>query len=361
MSNKKVFVVGGGTGGHFFPAIALAKKLQEYNIDTFVITDKRCKKYITDDFSLPVHFIASDYFKKNIFFKIKAIFIILLGIFQSIFLLLKYKPKMVVGFGGYPTIPMLFAATILRYPIALHDQNSYFGKANHLFAKYSKIIALSFKDTYNLDPAFSDKTIITGNPVRDHIYNLKITRDFNKKPLKIFVYGGSQSAVFFNNLLPNTLKIIKNKDPELKIEITQQANQNDHKKLKNVYKKLKVKATIQDFFHDMDKQFKKHHLCISRAGASTIAEFIATGMPSILIPYPFSANDHQIYNATHLVKQKAAFMFKQDSISPELLADKIIKLVKNPDILEKTMNNLLKLKSDSTSIFAKAIEDSLST
>jgi UDP-N-acetylglucosamine--N-acetylmuramyl-(pentapeptide) pyrophosphoryl-undecaprenol N-acetylglucosamine transferase len=360
MVQKKIFVVGGGTGGHFFPAVALGQKLQERGYGICVITDSRCKKYISKDFDLKVKIVSCDYFKKSIFQNIKAFCKIVSGILESLALLVRKRPKVVVGFGGYPMVPMLYAARILSIPIILHEQNSFFGKANNIFSKDAKLIALSFEDTKNIDPVYQSKIVVTGNPIRENIYKINIDRDFKQRPLKILIYGGSQGAAFFDNLIPNTMKVLRDKDPNLEIEITQQAPKYDHEKIKNVYKKLKIKANIQEFFYDMDEQFQKHHLCISRAGASTIAELIAVGMPSILIPFPFAANDHQIYNAKFLAGKNAAFMFEQSKISPALLANKIIQLASEPELLTKMFKNLLKMKVDSSDILATKIENLIS-
>jgi UDP-N-acetylglucosamine--N-acetylmuramyl-(pentapeptide) pyrophosphoryl-undecaprenol N-acetylglucosamine transferase len=357
MSIKKIFVVGGGTGGHFFPAIALGKKLQDRGYGVYAITDSRCKKYIGKDFDLKVKIISCDYFKKGLFQNIKAFFKIASGVLESLTLLVRVRPKIVIGFGGYPMVPMLYAAKMLGIPIALHEQNSFFGKANNMFAEDAKMIALSFEDTKNLSSTYKSKITVTGNPIREHIYNLNIKRDFEERPLKILIYGGSQGAAFFDNLIPNTMKILRDKDKNLQIEITQQAPKSDHTKIKNVYKTLGIKAHIQEFFHDMDKQFQKHHFCISRAGASTIAELIAVGMPSILIPFPFAANDHQAHNAKFLVSKNAAIMFEQNKISPGLLADRVIKLSSSPELLTNMFNNLLNMKVDSSDILATKIEN----
>ena len=357
MNTKKIFVVGGGTGGHFFPAVALGEVLHSRGYGVYAITDARCKKYIGKDFTLKVRFVSCDYFKKGFFQNIRAFFKIIAGVLESLTLLIRKRPKVVVGFGGYPMIPMMFAARILGIPIVLHEQNSFFGKANNLFAKDAKIIALSFEDTKNLDLIHQAKVIVTGNPIRESIYKLDIRRDFSARPLKFLIYGGSQGATFFDNLMPNAMKILRDKDKDLKIEITQQVQKHDHEKVKNVYKKLGIKANIQEFFYDMDEQFKNHHFCISRSGASTIAELIATGMPAILIPYPSSANDHQMYNAKFLVSKKAAILFEQNKISPALMADKIIKLASNPESLTEMFNNLLKIKAHSSDILATKIEN----
>jgi UDP-N-acetylglucosamine--N-acetylmuramyl-(pentapeptide) pyrophosphoryl-undecaprenol N-acetylglucosamine transferase len=357
MSVKKIFVVGGGTGGHFFPAVSLGEVLQNRGYGIYVITDSRCKKYVGKNFSLKVKIISCDYFKKGFLQNIKAFFKIASGVFESLTLLIHKRPKMVIGFGGYPMVPMLFAAKMLGIPIVLHEQNSFFGKANNLFAKDAQMIALSFEDTKNLDPSHKEKVIVTGNPIRDSIYKLNIDRNFEERPLKILIYGGSQGAAFFDNLVPNAMKMLREKDKNIQIEITQQAPKHDHEKIKNVYKKLKIKANIQEFFHDMDEQLRKHHFCISRAGASTIAELVATGMPSILIPFPFAANDHQMHNAKFLMSKKAAIIFEQNKVSPALLANKIITLASNPELLTEMFKNLLRMKTNSSDILATKIEN----
>ena len=356
---KKIFVVGGGTGGHFFPAISIGKELQNRGYGVYVLTDKRCKKYIrslsTDSKELKFKIITCDYFKKSFLQNIIAFFRITFGIFESLTLIVKHRPKAVIGFGGYPSVPTLYAAKMLGIPIILHEQNSFFGKANLVFAKHAKLIALSFAETLNLPDQLP--TVLTGNPIRSEIYKIDIQRDFtNLEKFKILICGGSQGAEFFDNLIPNTMKILKENHKDIQLSITQQAPTHDHEKIRKVYNNLKIQSNIQEFFNNMDEQFKSHHLIISRSGASTISEIIATGIPSILIPFPFAANNHQFHNAKFLSSKKASIMFEQTKLSPGLLANQIMNLVSNPASLTKMSKTLFKMKQNSTQIFADKIE-----
>lgn len=354
--SKKVFIVAGGTGGHFFPAIALADELilREYNV-TF-ITDKRCSKFIKLDSGINFKIIPCDTFRKGIIQKISAVINIFYGVVKSFFCLLQKRPSAVIGFGGYPMVPMLVAAAILRVPIIIHEQNSVMGKANSLFAEYARFIALSFAKTKGINEKYKNKLEVTGNPVRKSIYNLNIERDFSLRPFKILIYGGSQGAVFFSNLIPNAMKVLRDKNKNLKIHIIQQASHDEQEKLKELYDRLNITHEIKEFFFDIHHKFSESHLSINRAGASTISELIATGLPSILVPFPFAVNNHQLHNAEFLVENEAGILMEQHNISPEFLATQIIKLSHHPEILQDMSRNLRSLRIDTGSILATLVE-----
>ncbi len=353
----RIFVVGGGTGGHLFPSIALGQELASRNYKVYLITDPRCANYLSEKVGLTIKIVQSQSVKPGFFARIKTTISMLLGLIESFFFLIKTRPKIVIGFGGYTMFPMLFAARILHIPIMLHEQNSFLGKANVFFAYNAKAIALTFQDTTNIPLMCEQKVVITGNPVRKEIKALKIERKFeNLDTLNILIIGGSQGAKLFATLIPNAIKFITNSAPNLRLRITQQAHKADWARLKRAYKKLGIEFELADFFHDMPTKYQENHLAICRAGASTISEFIVVQLPAIYLPLPTAANNHQLLNAQYIEKNKAGWYFEQRSVNPEMIADKIIELYTKPKLLITASENLKKLQKDTEIIFADTVE-----
>jgi UDP-N-acetylglucosamine--N-acetylmuramyl-(pentapeptide) pyrophosphoryl-undecaprenol N-acetylglucosamine transferase len=348
-NKKNIFVVGGGTGGHLFPCLSLGQELQKNGYRIYLITDSRCIKYLHPSSNLKVRIIDSETFRAGFFQKIYAIFKIASATIKSIYLILKKKPKLVVGFGGYPSLPMMLAARITSTPCYIHEQNSYMGSTNLFCAKFAKKIFLSFDPTVNLPKNLSHKAHVVGNPVREEIFKIDATGKYDKKPtvLNILIFGGSQSASFFTTIMPNVFRLLKESKPNLKFHVIQQVQKSDIPKLKRAYLKMNISAEVKDFFHDMDEQYKNAHIIIARSGASTIAEIISSGTPAIFIPYPHSSNDHQNYNAMFLDSKNASFCYNQQTLTPKMIASKIEELALKPSLLKKTSGNLLALKQNS--------------
>jgi UDP-N-acetylglucosamine--N-acetylmuramyl-(pentapeptide) pyrophosphoryl-undecaprenol N-acetylglucosamine transferase len=356
--NIRIITVGGGTGGHLFPAMALAEELNKRGYEAHLITDQRCKSYIPENLNIKYCVIKAYPIRQGFIDRIKSTFNILMSIIHSIFKLIIIRPKLVIGFGGYPVFPTLFAARILFIPILIHEQNCFLGKTNVLFAKVAKKIALSYANTENVPEECLSKTVITGNPIRENIKAVPSLRQNFKKNdyFNILIFGGSQGAAFFTNLSINVIKLIFRSSANIKLSITQQAKKRDFFKLKRVYKKLGIKYEIAEFFYDMPEKYAQADLVIGRAGASTISELIFTETPSILIPFPEAMNNHQFYNAQFLEKRQAAWCYEQKNISPEILSDKIIKLYNKPFLRENARNRLKILQKDSNIILADTVE-----
>jgi UDP-N-acetylglucosamine--N-acetylmuramyl-(pentapeptide) pyrophosphoryl-undecaprenol N-acetylglucosamine transferase len=354
---NRIFVVGGGTGGHMFPAIALGQELAIRNYKVFLITDPRCAKFLSDDIGLKVKIVKSQAAKIGLISKIQAAWSMVRGFIESLLFLLKVRPKIVIGFGGYTMFPMLFAAQLLRIPIMLHEQNSFLGKANLFFANKAKIIGLTFKDTSNIPDNCTDKLILAGNPVRREIKSLSITREFKGLDrFNILVFGGSQGARLFSTLIPNAVKFLNKLAPHLKLHITQQAHKADWPRLKRAYKRFGIECELAEFFKDMPAKYKENHLAITRAGASTISEFITVQLPAIYLPLPSAANNHQLLNAQFIERNKAGWYFEQNTVTPEMIADKILELVTHPQTLANAAERLKKLQKDTEVILADTVE-----
>ena len=353
----KIYVVGGGTGGHLFPAIALGEELKARSYDAELITDTRCLGYLPKDLKLKTHILALGSIKSGLVAKLLMCFKMLFVTAKMISVFILHRPALVIGFGGYTAFPALLAAKVLYIPIMLHEGNCFFGKVNKLFATYAKKIALNFAETTNIPANLKAKIIISGNPVRKEIAQIKVKRDFTGKTFRILVTGGSQGAKFFSSIVPESLRIIHQWKPEIKIDLVQQATVDQHNNLQATYAKTCHKFELAEFFKDMPQRYLNSDLVICRAGSSTIAELIYLGQPAILIPFPFAAENHQFYNAKALTDKNAAWYFEQSSMSSADLAALILTLAADRSLLQDASKKLRELYIESSSILADTVEE----
>jgi len=353
---KVILLTAGGTGGHFFPALALAEELAKNSeLEVHISTDNRCKKYLTNDIKIKSHIVDLYINLRGMINKLKIPFAIYLSLIKAFILIKKLKPELIIGFGGYPSFPVMFIGQLLSIPTIVYEQNSFFGKSNKFFAKKARVIALAYKNTENLPTNYSDKILITGDFVRYNIKNLPEKTSFNNKLFNLLVFGGSQGAKIFSSLIPETIKVLLIKYPETNIRIVQQVLEDDKERVKKTYDDLKIQSTISDFFHDIYKQYENSQLVIARAGATTIAELTQIGLPAIFIPLPSSADDHQYYNAKSLQDSNCSWYYRQEEVTAEILADKIHNLIENPSIIKEASLNLLKRKTDGTKHLANTV------
>lgn len=351
-----IFLVGGGTGGHLFPAISIAEELEARNFKTYLITDKRCEKYLPPNFKIETIVFNLGSMSSGVINKVKTLFNMAIAFAASIKLIYQKKPTLIVGFGGYPSFPGLLAGRFMGVPIVIHEQNCFMGKVNKFFAKSAMLIGLNFKQTLNLDPKFSYKTVVVGNPVRKEITKHSFIKDFSAEPFVIFIIGGSQGAAIFDDLIPQAIELLVGYTNK-KIKVIQQAAAKNHDKISEQYASLNIEHEMKDFFHDIYEKYNQAHLVISRAGASAIAEFIYVGQPAILIPLPTAACDHQSYNAKALAQHKAAFYLPQQEVTPDAMAKKILEYINNPEDLRDMSQNLIKMRIDATKVFVDRLLD----
>lgn len=354
---KSIIVVGGGTAGHLFPAIALGEELVKRGYKLHLITDVRCQKYLTEDLRLIPHIINFRLPPKGLFNKFKLLVCLLFTTFKMLLLLVQVKPYVIIGFGGYPTAAPLMAAVLLRIPIVIYEQNCFIGKVNRFFLKFAKKVALTYEETKNYNIVDNNKKLVIGNIVRENVKNLKVKDNFSNDIFRIFIFGGSQGAKIFSTLIPEAIKMLAQSNPDIKLYITQQAPLEDHDNIVKIYSELNIPHKVSDFFYDIDQQYANQELVISRAGASTISELSYIGLPAIFIPLPAATENHQFYNAKALEDSGAGWCFEQNKITAKKLADKLLVLVKNRDILEWASRELLKRKNDGIMVLANTVEE----
>ena len=311
---NKVFLVAGGSGGHLFPALSVFEQLKDY--DTLILTDKRTEKYLKKlDMKYKKIFTARLEINIFLIFNLLKLF---LSILDNIGIILKRKPDIIIGFGGYTSIPTIIAAKILNKKIIIHEQNAVMGKTNRILSKLADIVAITFPRT-----KFAPKNAIyTGIPLRKKkkISNLKT----NKK--RIFIVGGSQGAKIFSEIIP---ELLKNFDKSLlkKLIIVQQARDDDLEQIKKKYKSLKVEHEIEEFFYNIYEQYYNADLIICRCGASTLAEIEIFSKPCLLFPLPSSMNNHQYYNAKEFKKNNTCFILDENNLSVKSLSQKVENLI----------------------------------
>lgn len=352
----KIIVSAGGTGGHLFPAIAIGEELMLQGHEVHLITDLRCQKYLSPDLKLKTHIIDSKLKNSGLFAKIALLISFSVAFVRSLKLLFALKPDLIIGFGGYPTFPPLFASLALKIPIMLHEQNCFLGKVNRFFAKYSVKIGLAYEDTKNLPVNVSkEKFIVTGDIIRQNVRDLPKKKGFAGDLFTIFIFGGSQSAKIFSTLVPEAVQKLQELAPKTKLQIIQQAAEGEQAQIAQRYSKLQIAHQISDFFHNISEQYQKADLVISRAGASTIAELSYIGMPAIFIPFPFAAEDHQLHNAKAVEVAGGGWCYQQNMITSDILAGKILELIQNPALLEMAHESMLKRKTDGVKVFAAVV------
>ena len=340
--SKKVYqasilLATGGTAGHVFPAIALIRLLQKQSpqIKISVMTDKRVTfnmgqgvSDVPDIYHIHAAGIVGGKPRQMIIAGLK----LLAGFVQAWFVLRKLRPDMVIGFGGYSSLPSMFAANLMKLPTMIHEQNARLGRTNRLLAPGMNYIATAFSLTDGVPESSEGQVQWTGNPVRPEIISYvaspyKTVSDKGK--INILILGGSQGALALGDKIPPAFASLP-EDIKKRLHITHQVRREQISKVKKFYKRHKIAADIEVFFTDVAKLMVKSQLIICRSGAATLAEITTIGRPAIFIPYPFAADDHQTINATRIVDEGGGWMIPQDNLNSDSLAKIIMDLLRDP-------------------------------
>ncbi len=330
---RLVLVAAGGTGGHLFPAESLGVALARRGIALDLATDARAVHYGGGFPARATHVIPSSalHGRDPLAFA-KTGLIIGVGIVTAWALLLRLRPIVVVGFGGYPTIPPILAAVLRGIPTVIHEQNSVMGRANRLLAPRVTAIATGFRGVGLSDPKLAAKITWVGNPVRPAVI-LAAAKPYMPPeaggPLRLLVFGGSQGARIMAEIVPPAIQRL---EPALwpRLHIVQQAREEDVGAVKAAYAELRVSAEVAPFFADLPARMAASHVVVSRSGASTVAELAAIGRPSILVPLPHALDQDQMANAGVLEKAGGAIRVPQPEFTPDRLASEISALAAEP-------------------------------
>jgi len=327
-----VLLAAGGTGGHLFPAEALASALKRRGIEVDLATDERATRYGHDFPAREIHVIPSATIRgRDPISMAKTVVTLGLGAMKALRLMRRIRPVVVVGFGGYPTLPPMLAATLRRIPTVIHDANAVMGRANRMLSSRVGAIAMSFPGM-TLDGPLAAKASFTGNPVRPMVIAAagEPYPDFGDDgAIKLLVFGGSQGARVMADIVPSA---VERMSPDLRARLTivQQARDEDETRVRDIYARLGVKAEVAPFFSDLPARIAASHLIVSRSGASTVAELAAIGRPAILVPLPHALDQDQLANANVLATAGGAIVLKQDDFTPERLAHEIACLAADP-------------------------------
>jgi UDP-N-acetylglucosamine--N-acetylmuramyl-(pentapeptide) pyrophosphoryl-undecaprenol N-acetylglucosamine transferase len=349
----------GGSGGHLFPAQALAGELQRRGRTIVVITDARFKNYATAFPDVRIETVPSAAFSdRSVLGLLASPFEIIGGITMSLIKLARIRPAAVIGFGGYPSVPVMLAAIVTRIPTAILAPDALLGRANRLVMNNVGLIAANFPLVRFL-PKDMSKVVYTGNPMRPEVVALAgapYDAPQDGGPLKLLVFGGSQGARVFSELVPAAVKLL----PEMlraRLAIVQQSRPEDLEATKTAYAALGVKAELAPFFGDLPARMAAAHLVIARSGAGTVSELAVIGRPAILVPLPYALDDNQTPNADALANAGGGWRVRQAELTPQKLAQMLSDILAAPaDLAKRAAAARTVAKSDGTARFADAVE-----
>lgn len=354
----RVVISAGGTGGHIYPALAIINKIKEKEPNSeflYIGTHNRMEKDIIPSHNIP--FVGIEMYgfnRKNLFKNFKTVKTIFSSYFKTKKIIKEFKPDIVIGVGGYVTAPVIYAAKKLGIPTLIHEQNTIPGKTNLYLSKYASKIAVSFESSFKHFPEY--KTIFTGNPSSDEAIK-KTPMDKSKlglskdKKLVIFVMG-SLGAGNVNKSIVSMMTLFNNKDYEI-LFVT---GKNDYDNI--IKNKFPKNVIVVPYVDDLVRIMKQADLMVSRAGATTLSEIVALQIPTILIPSPYVADNHQFKNASNLVNKEAALLIEEKDLKGDLLVRTIDGLITDQVKIQKIKKNLKQFQiKDSSKIIYDLIKE----
>lgn len=352
----KVLIAAGGTGGHIYPGVAVAKEIMRRNADSevlFVGTARGLEKRIVPENGFQLSLITSAGLKNvGVFGKLKGLGVLPISFIEAARLLREFRPDVVVGAGGYVSGPVLLVASLLRFPTLVMDSNALPGFTNRRLARFVDKAALTFDEAV---PFFGSKGVVTGNPVRREFFG--VPRKERGEKTSILVFGGSQGARAINNAMMSALPLLEGRADMLKI--VHQTGEADFEKTREMYARSRIADhDVRPFISDMFVEFGNADIVVSRAGATTCAELAAAGKASIMVPLPTAADDHQRKNAEAFERAGASKMLLQADLNGESLSQAIIELIESPALVSRMENAARELgKVDAAAATVDLIED----
>ncbi|MBN9490496.1 MAG: undecaprenyldiphospho-muramoylpentapeptide beta-N-acetylglucosaminyltransferase [Alphaproteobacteria bacterium] len=336
MAERPVVLATGGTGGHVFPAEALAGELERRGVPFALVTDSRGRQWQGALAHRPIHYIHAASPGRSLSARLLALLFLGLGLFDAWRALGRIGPSAVVGFGGYASVPTMIAARLRRTPAMLHEQNAVLGKANRMVLRGVMRVATSFARTRHMADGDA-RTRLVGNPVREPVRALSASTYRAPGPdrvVDLLIFGGSQGAASFSQVVPEAILSLP---PELRarLRLVQQCRPEDLERVRRLYAQGRIVADLAPFFPDLPQRLASAHLVISRSGASTMAELAAIGRPSILVPYPYAADDHQMANARAFEAAGACIVIPHADFIPGTFAAQLSALIAAPHRLDE--------------------------
>ncbi|MGC6452889.1 MAG: UDP-N-acetylglucosamine--N-acetylmuramyl-(pentapeptide) pyrophosphoryl-undecaprenol N-acetylglucosamine transferase [Candidatus Puniceispirillaceae bacterium] len=329
-SRPLIALAAGGTGGHVFPALAVAEALRTRGVDTMLLTDRRGARLMG---AAPHRVLpAASPFQRGMLRRGRAMVQLAAGLAMTVTMMLRRRPAAVVGFGGYPSFAPLLGARLTGVPAMLHEQNAYLGRANHMLARWCGHLALSWPGTRNLPERVT--SFVSGMPVRSSFFAATPGNTGSGDRLCLTIIGGSLGAAIFADLVPDAVSRL---DDHLRrrLRIVQQCRAEQHDGLAARYQDIGVDAEIRPFFDDMPARLAASHLVISRAGASSVAELAAAGRAAILIPFAGAMDDHQTANARQLDSAGGGRCLAESGLDAAGLATVLAEMLTDPKRLSE--------------------------
>ena len=333
-----IVLAAGGTGGHVFPARALAEALVARGWRIALVTDQRGEAFGETMENVDTYRISAASPGGGVGGKLRALARLAFGLLQARALLRRLKPDAAVGFGGYASAPTMLAASLAGLPTLIHEQNAVLGRANRWLARRMTRIATSFARVDGLRAETAVRTVPTGNPVRAAIAAVgkhpypSLTDETGR--LSVLVFGGSQGARVLSDVVPAAVARLC-ATMRKRLAITQQCRAEDLDRVRRAYRDAGVAATVEAFFDDMPERLAAAHLVISRSGASTVAELTAAGRPALLVPYPYAVDDHQRANARAIDEAGGGWLMPEPGFTVEALAARLQALLGKPSTLSE--------------------------
>ena len=319
-AKRKLVIAAGGTGGHMFPAQALGEALMDEGWEVIMMTDARGRRHVKWLPDAKVHEVeATSISPRQPLKALRGLVILGRGTAQAKAILRDFRPDAVAGFGGYPAFPALRAAKAMGIPYILHEQNTVLGRVNRLFAKGARAVATGFDTAQRLAPG--SRHVATGNPLRQQI--LDAIPDAYTPPgpgeIRLLIVGGSLGARIIAQTVPKAIALLP-QDLRHRLSVVQQTTEGELDRARQQYEAAGVKAKLATFFSDIQTHLARAHLVIGRAGASSVSEFAAMGVPTVLVPLAIAMDDHQTVNASTLSGPGAAIVLPESAFTPEALA-----------------------------------------
>ena len=331
-----VLLAAGGTGGHMFPAEALARELLQRGHRIALVTDSRGRDFGDHLPEVSVARVsAGGVVGTGLVRRARSLASLAMGLIQARGIVARLDPELAVGFGGYASVPTIVAASQAGVPILLHEQNAVLGRANRMLVPRAAKIATSFPEVGGMKPAERLKAVLTGNPVRPSLAGIGPYQPVQPAgPIRILAFGGSQGARIFAAAIPGAIALLPD-SLQRRLAVSQQARPDDVSAVREAYARLGIAAEVSAFFDDVPQRMAAAHLVICRSGASTVAELTAAGRPAILIPFALAADDHQTANARFLSEAGGAWLIPERALTPESLAERLISLLAQPQALAR--------------------------
>lgn len=330
----RIMILAGGTGGHIYPALAVAQELLKRGCEVrWMGTKAGMEARIVPNAGIEIDWLSVSGFRgKGLLSKLLAPFQLIRAFWQSFRLLSRFKPDVVLGMGGFVAGPGGLMAWLMRIPLVVHEQNRIPGTTNKILVRFAESLLEAFPDSFKPESA----ALCVGNPLRKQMIESSPRIKGEGKPLKVLVLGGSQGAKALNQIVPHAFA-------GLNVEVHHQSGLALHAETQALYEALGVKAQVSAFIEDMASSYAWADLAICRAGAMTVSELMAQGLPAILVPFPFAIDDHQTANALYLVDAGAAFLMPQSELKAESLSVLLSELLRDPKRFKEMSGRLKSL------------------